>query len=560
VPYEFCTLFDANYLPRALVLHGSLLEHCRDARLHAYCMDDTAARVLEELDLPGIRVVRLAELEARDPALASAKPSRSPIEYCWTATPAVCLDAFESEPELDAITYLDADLMFFSDPAVLFAEIGDASTTIVPHRYTREYAGGEATNGVYNVGWLTFRRDPPGLEALRWWHERCIEWCYARFEDGKMGDQKYLDDWPERFEGVHVLEHPGGGLAPWNVARYELAERDGHVTVDRRDLVFFHHHSLRLYEPTAAARAAAAAGLVLGDGASPWAVAYRVTARQRRLIWEPYVRRLAGEVERVRSAAPGLRAGVDRWSAREHFALRRLVRVAKGAVRGQLIRLLPPVGAGQEDLRGSWRDEDVARRMAKLTERQLAEPEAVAPFRSFRAAIEALLERDGLPSPVRVFDVGCGIGGYADLLERYFPGRFEYVGADSSEAVLAAARRRSPGRTFEQRDLLVDGVPDGYEVILASALIDVVPEWEAALERLFAADAPVVLLHRQRIAIHRPSRVETASGYGDQRTYATRLNLGDIESAAARHGRRVVDQVHVEGDVYSFLIVREDAA
>ena len=85
----------------------------------------------------------------------------------------------------------------------------------------------------YNVEWVTFRRDPDGLEALNWWHDRCIEWCYQRAEDGKMGDQKYLDDWLVRFERVHVVRHPGAGLAPWNVKAHRLGE-DGWCPSGRR--------------------------------------------------------------------------------------------------------------------------------------------------------------------------------------------------------------------------------------------------------------------------------------------------------------------------------------
>ena len=36
--------------------------------------------------------------------------------------------------------------------------------------------------------------------------------CYAYYEDGKFGDQMYLDDWTERFEKVCVSAKLGCGL------------------------------------------------------------------------------------------------------------------------------------------------------------------------------------------------------------------------------------------------------------------------------------------------------------------------------------------------------------
>ena len=70
----------------------------------------------------------------------------------------------------------------------------------------------------------------------KWWEERCIEWCYGRFEDGKFGDQKYLDDWPERFyDAVHVLGNKELALAPWNAIRFPYGKS-----------IFYHFHGVRI--------------------------------------------------------------------------------------------------------------------------------------------------------------------------------------------------------------------------------------------------------------------------------------------------------------------------
>jgi hypothetical protein len=237
--------------------------------------------------------------------------------------------------------------MFFSDPGPLYAELGDDSVLIVPHRYTADREHWTKTSGVYNVEWLTFRNEERGLTALRWWHDRCIEWCYNRVEDGKFGDQMYLDDWPERFRGVHVLEHPGGGLAPWNVERYRLREENGQVLVDDVPLVFFHFHSLRLYQGAAPARRLA---LLDGDYHAAdgivWKHGYPLDGATRRLIWEPYLDRLGEAVAEVRSVDPGFDAGFEslerlllqRGADSARYRGRRAAEALRRRLRGDLSR------------------------------------------------------------------------------------------------------------------------------------------------------------------------------------------------------------------------------
>ena len=73
---------------------------------------------------------------------------------------------------------------------------------------------------------VTFKNTVQGLKVLNWWRDACIEWCYARHEDGKFGDQKYLDNWTTMFEGVRELKHLGGGVAPWNLQQYDFYSKN----------------------------------------------------------------------------------------------------------------------------------------------------------------------------------------------------------------------------------------------------------------------------------------------------------------------------------------------
>jgi hypothetical protein len=241
---HFCTYFDRRYLPNALALVDSLRRHAGDFRLWALCMDDAAHMALCTLAIPEVSPISLAEFEHADAALVAAKCNRTAIEYYFTCTPSLPLFVLRNHAAVDAITYLDADLFFFSDPAPLFDEIGSSAVAIIPHRFPQANLQFERF-GIFNVGWLTFRRSDEAFACLTWWRERCLEWCFDREEATRFADQKYLDDWPSRFEGVHVVRHKGANVASWNLANYDMTRRDGRVVVDDEPLIFFHFHHFK---------------------------------------------------------------------------------------------------------------------------------------------------------------------------------------------------------------------------------------------------------------------------------------------------------------------------
>lgn len=231
---HYITLFDSLFLPQGLALHMSMERHAGAYTLWVLCMDEKAHDVLEKLSLPNVRLLRVSELETEE--LKRVKPGRSKGEYCWTLTPFTPRFVFEADASVSRVTYIDADIWFRKSPAAFFAELerSGKQVLITDHAYAPEHDQ-SATSGQYCVQFMTFTRD--GSEGVRkWWEERCIEWCFNRTEDGKFGDQKYLDDWPERFpDQVHVLQDCELALAPWNAERFPYGRA-----------VMWHFHGLRL--------------------------------------------------------------------------------------------------------------------------------------------------------------------------------------------------------------------------------------------------------------------------------------------------------------------------
>jgi hypothetical protein len=218
------------------------------------CLDELAFEVLLLLALPGLHPIALEDFEAGDAALLQAKQNRSRVEYYFTCSPSLSRYLFCTQPDLEAITYLDADMYFFGPPTPIFAEIGDASIAIIAHRFPPSGAAMAELFGIYNVGWLTFRRDEPAAICLQWWRQQCLDWCSDSHTHGQYGDQKYLDDWPARFAGVHVIQHKGANVAPWNLTTHPIRRWHGQIWIGDQPLVFFHfqglkRNSARFYNP-----------------------------------------------------------------------------------------------------------------------------------------------------------------------------------------------------------------------------------------------------------------------------------------------------------------------
>lgn len=237
---HFVTLFDNNYLPLGLALHDSLMTHGQPFHLWILCMDELVEQNLLRLVLPHISLIPLREIE--DGRLLAVKPLRTRGEYCWTLTPFTPEFVFERDLNVERVTYLDADLFFFDSPKLLLDEFEQSGkhVLITAHAYDPRYDKSRVS-GRFCVQFMTFRRSVESMKVMHWWQERCLEWCYAKPEEDKLGDQKYLDRWPALFaDEVHILKQTEKTLAPWNV-RYFEQQGQGRIAP-----VLYHFHGFRI--------------------------------------------------------------------------------------------------------------------------------------------------------------------------------------------------------------------------------------------------------------------------------------------------------------------------
>jgi hypothetical protein len=235
-------------------MYESLKEKCNNFHLYIFAFDDLSYKILKDYKLDSATVISMDQFETDE--LREVKKYRTTAEYCWTCTPSTVSYILKNF-DVPHCTYVDADLFFYSDPSVLVSEMEEncKSVLITEHRFSplpRLYE--EKRGGRFCVQFITFMNKESSLQVLEKWRQQCIAWCYARHEDGRFGDQKYLDDWPSTYPDIHILQHQGGGIAPWNLTQYIFSKAgnsfNGKIKKNKSEfkVVFFHFQYVKFLE------------------------------------------------------------------------------------------------------------------------------------------------------------------------------------------------------------------------------------------------------------------------------------------------------------------------
>lgn len=245
---SFCTLFNKVYLSRGITMIRSLERHENNFTLYVVSFDNETEKILSNMNFNNVVIIKYCDFENEE--LREAKQNRNSREFFWTCSCHVIEFVLENYP-VDHCTYIDADLFFFQTPRILLSEIekNDGDVGIMSHRYPerQEYKVLEERCGKYCVEFTTFMNTKNGREVLKWWCQQCIEKCVELPDGIHFGDQKYLEEFEEKFKGVYTYEDCGAGVAPWNISEYKLQNNlmyyKNSIPVS---IIFYHFHSLHI--------------------------------------------------------------------------------------------------------------------------------------------------------------------------------------------------------------------------------------------------------------------------------------------------------------------------
>ncbi|RFZ84806.1 hypothetical protein DYU05_04140 [Mucilaginibacter terrenus] len=158
--------------------------------------------------------------------------------------------------DYDKVIYFDPDIYVFSALDPIFRELDDSFVVVTPHITTLEinYTGNASQNdllatGIYNLGFVAFRKCDQSSQLLSWWKSRLQDMCFVDRADALFTDQKWMDFIFSFFDsGIHVSRDLGRNLAPWNFHERKIKSVDGAFWVTNRvtgkedfALIFVHY-------------------------------------------------------------------------------------------------------------------------------------------------------------------------------------------------------------------------------------------------------------------------------------------------------------------------------
>jgi hypothetical protein len=243
--HYYCTTYSKDYIYKGLVLYHSLQKYDKDFHFFIICAQDEVKDLLEKMELSNVTLINIKDIENEDRELANIKSTRNEKEYIWTSKASIMLYLLNHFTELDHIIWLDGDTAFISDTQPIFNEWGNYSVFLTEEQYKGEYEWLSKIYGVYNTGFMGFKRDQNAFQCLQWFREKLIDWCFDKPEEGRWSDQMYVVDWLTRFVNVGVSGNLGINTNLFISSQNTVTKEDEHLYINGDKIILFHYYGFK---------------------------------------------------------------------------------------------------------------------------------------------------------------------------------------------------------------------------------------------------------------------------------------------------------------------------
>lgn len=209
-------------------------------------LDNESADFMLKNSTINIKILTLKSI--KDEELKKLVEVRPWNELCWTSASCLLRLVNNGARFGEISAYIDADCFFFQDITEMFLPLFHGQTIAVhEHRFSRDRLNWLAKSGRFNVGVVGGVKGTEFDDCINRWRLQVLESCIVDQRNGKCGDQTYLNEWPDLYKKLVILDEPGVGLAPWNINNYVISQKDKVIYVDDKKLFFYHFHALQFF-------------------------------------------------------------------------------------------------------------------------------------------------------------------------------------------------------------------------------------------------------------------------------------------------------------------------
>lgn len=237
---EIFTVCNIAYLPRALVLAQSVLQH-EGKKIKIVLFDRKT-----DISYPeGLADILWAE-ELGVPKFNELAFMYDIIEFSTSLKPFITLKLLQDS---DAVVFLDPDTCLFRPLDPVYDDLVQHPIVLTPHHTSPQPSTETESDiammrfGSFNLGFFAVRNDQAAINFLQWWSTRCIDLCFMESQFGLSTDQKWVTIAPCLFPGIYISFNQGYNVAAWNTFERKItkSEQYGYLINDKYPLVFFHY-------------------------------------------------------------------------------------------------------------------------------------------------------------------------------------------------------------------------------------------------------------------------------------------------------------------------------